>query len=85
METVKQSTRIILFIDELQMIMNGGGDGNVNISNILKPALAGENCMSSGQRPWMIIARALKKMRLWSGGSSRFAWMRLTWLLPSIS
>jgi ATP-dependent Clp protease ATP-binding subunit ClpC len=40
MEAVKHSTRIILFIDELQMIMNGGGDGNVNISNILKPALA---------------------------------------------
>ncbi|MDY6304330.1 MAG: AAA family ATPase [Succiniclasticum sp.] len=40
-EAVRRSPRIILFIDELQMIMNGGGgDGNVNISNIIKPALA---------------------------------------------
>ena len=38
-ETVKNCPNIILFIDELQMMMNGG-DGMMSIANILKPALA---------------------------------------------
>ena len=38
-ETVKRCPRIILFMDELQMLMNGG-DGTMNIANIIKPALA---------------------------------------------
>lgn len=38
-EAVKRCPRIILFMDELQMLMNGG-DGSMNIGNIIKPALA---------------------------------------------
>ena len=38
-EAVKHCPRIILFMDELQMLMNGG-DGTMNIANIIKPALA---------------------------------------------
>lgn len=38
-ESVKGSPDIILFMDELQMLMNGG-DGTMNIANIIKPALA---------------------------------------------
>ncbi|MBQ9573274.1 MAG: AAA family ATPase [Acidaminococcaceae bacterium] len=38
-EAVKQCPRIILFMDELQMLMNGG-DGTMNIANVIKPALA---------------------------------------------
>ena len=38
-EAVKRCPRIILFMDELQMLMNGG-DGTMNIANIIKPALA---------------------------------------------
>ena len=38
-EAVKNCPRIILFMDELQMLMNGG-DGAMNIANIIKPALA---------------------------------------------
>ena len=38
-EAVKNCPRIILFMDELQMLMNGG-DGTMNIANIIKPALA---------------------------------------------
>ena len=38
-EAVKYCPRLILFMDELQMLMNGG-DGNMNIANIIKPALA---------------------------------------------
>lgn len=38
-EAVKKSPNIILFMDELQMLMNGG-DGTMNIANIIKPALA---------------------------------------------
>jgi ATP-dependent Clp protease ATP-binding subunit ClpC len=38
-ETVRSCPEIILFIDELQMMMNGG-DGMMSIANILKPALA---------------------------------------------
>ena len=38
-EAVKHCPRIVLFMDELQMLMNGG-DGNMNIANIIKPALA---------------------------------------------
>lgn len=38
-EAVKNSPNIILFMDELQMLMNGG-DGTMNIANIIKPALA---------------------------------------------
>jgi len=38
-EAVKHCPRIILFMDELQMLMNGG-DGTANIANIIKPALA---------------------------------------------
>ena len=38
-EAVKQCPRIILFMDELQMLMNGG-DGSMNIANVIKPALA---------------------------------------------
>ena len=38
-EAVKHCPRIILFMDELQMLMNGG-DGAMNIANIIKPALA---------------------------------------------
>ena len=39
-EAVKHSPNIILFIDEIQMLMNGGTDGNMSIGNIIKPALA---------------------------------------------
>ena len=38
-EAVKNCPRIILFMDELQMLMNGG-EGTMNIANIIKPALA---------------------------------------------
>ncbi|MBR0292998.1 MAG: AAA family ATPase, partial [Acidaminococcaceae bacterium] len=38
-EAVKHCPRIVLFMDELQMLMNGG-DGTMNIANIIKPALA---------------------------------------------
>jgi len=41
-ETVRSCPEIILFIDELQMMMNGG-DGMMSIANILKPALARGN------------------------------------------
>ena len=38
-ERLRNIPRIILFMDELQMLMNGG-DGTMNIANIIKPALA---------------------------------------------
>ena len=38
-DSVKRCPWIILFMDELQMLMNGG-DGTMNIANIIKPALA---------------------------------------------
>ena len=38
-EAVRDCPQIILFIDELQMLMNGG-DGTVSMGNLLKPSLA---------------------------------------------
>lgn len=38
-EAVKASPQIILFMDEMQMLMNGT-DGNMSIANIIKPALS---------------------------------------------
>lgn len=37
-ETVRECPQLILFIDELQMLMNGG-DGTVSMGNLLKPSL----------------------------------------------
>ena len=40
MEEIHQAGNVILFIDELHTLVGAGGEGAIDASNILKPALA---------------------------------------------
>src|SRR6185503_13223507 len=62
--------RIIVFIDELHMLVGAGRvDGGIDASNMLKPALA--RCAASARRPPTSIAATSRRTRRSPAASSR--------------
>ena len=75
-EVRKSDGKIILFIDELHLIVGAGKtDGAMDAGNMLKPMLARGELPASVPQRWMSTASTSKKMPPWSAVSSRFRLM----------
>ena len=86
LEEVKKSEgNIILFIDELHLIVGAGKtDGAHGCGKYVE-----SQCLARGELPtvlerplWMSIASILKRMRLWNVVSSQLWLMSLLWRIP---
>ena len=74
LEEAQRDDSIILFLDELHMIMGAGAGTSdaMDAANMLKPVLARGNLRIIGRRPVRNIGSILRRMLLWSGVSSLF-------------
>ena len=63
---------IIMFIDEIHMIVGSGAEGAMDVSNMLKPMLARGEIHVIGATTLTSIVSILKKMEPWSEDFKRF-------------
>jgi ATP-dependent Clp protease ATP-binding subunit ClpB len=63
-EVQESEGEIILFIDELHLLVGAGRtEGSMDAANILKPALPAENFMQSARQRLMNLENISRKMR----------------------
>ena len=79
-EVRKSDGEIILFIDELHLIVGAGKtDGAMDAGNMLKPMLARGELHCIGATTLDEYRKYIEKDAPWSGGSSRCWWMNPRW------
>ena len=86
LEEVKKSEgQIILFIDELHLIVGAGKtDGAMDASNMLKPMLARGELHCIGATTLDEYRQYIEKDAAWNVVSSRLWWMSLRWKIRSL-
>ena len=80
-EVTAEAGKIILFIDEMHTLVGAGkGDGAMDASNLLKPALgAWRVALRRCDDAWMSIASTSRRTRRWRGVSNRCSLMSRRW------